>query len=255
MGQRVVSPIVRRAATVVIALIATGCTTTTVRSQSPAATGTDMKFRAIAVAIDEPGVGGEQAERLRRIGTADTLRSKLEGYLRPAGFLDGTLDLRVDVDTFRLPADARWLTGGFKGNDVLGARVGVRRGDESLYDAHVDARLGAGDRSIGANYSADWAHESLVDMLAWEIAWALTGAAGRQGEDAVLDAGKRDDVKHAILILAHRGRLSYAEYAKFAALGKIGVENTALSAKYDACGARKIFTLGLSPCAWEPDYR
>lgn len=249
------SSTIRGAAIAGIALIAAACTTTAIRSQSPATTVDGMKFRAITVGIEESAVEPDQVQRLRQIGTAEALRSKLDGYLRPAGFLDGALDLQVDVDTFRMPVGSRWLTGSFKGNDVLGARIAVRSADQSLYDAHVEAQLGAGDRSVGANYSADWAHGSLVDMLAWEIAWAVTGAAGRQGEDAVLEAGKRDGVKHAVLILAHRGRLSYAEYTKYAALGKIGVENTGLSAKYDACGARKVLTLGLSRCSWEPDYR
>jgi hypothetical protein len=54
---------------------------------------------------------------------------------------------------------------------------------------------------------------------------------------------------------AHRGRLSYGEFAKHSLAGKVGLENTGLSAKYDACGLRKLLTIGLSPCGWDPDYR
>ncbi len=59
----------------------------------------------------------------------------------------------------------------------------------------------------------------------------------------------------ATLILARRGQLSYGEFLKLSAAGKVGVENSALGAKYDACGLRKVLTLGLSSCKWDPDYR
>ncbi len=95
----------------------------------------------------------------------------------------------------------------------------------------------------------------LVDSLAWEIAWDLSWVAGSRQEPKLLEAGKRAGVKRAILVLAHRGGLSYGQFAKYSLAGKVGMENTALAAKYDACGLRKLFTLGLSPCGWDPDYR
>jgi len=231
------------------------CTTTSVREQARRSTAEELRIGEVVIKIDEAAVEADRAQRLREIGTPEAVVRKLNEYLDAAGFLGGELDLAVTLNAFRLPRGARWITGGMKGNDVLGASIAVRRGETAVYAADVEVQLGAGDRSVGANYSADWAHDSLVDMLAWEIAWTLTGVADRRGEDAVLEAGKRDSVKHAILVLAHRGRLSYGEYLKYAALGKIGVENTALAAKYDACGARKLLTLGLSECRWDPDYR
>ncbi len=99
------------------------------------------------------------------------------------------------------------------------------------------------------------AMESLVKSLAWEITWQLSGAADRRNEEEILEAGKADLLKRPIMILAHRGKLSYGEYLKYSAMGIVGVESTALSTKYDACGLRKVFTLGLSPCKWDTDYR
>ena len=57
-----------------------------------------------------------------------------------------------------------------KGNDFLAAEVTVQRGGESVATFDVEQILGAGDRSMAENYSADRALENLIEAAAWSIA-------------------------------------------------------------------------------------
>jgi len=239
-------------------VMSVSCTSVAVRESavSGASQGpSGIRIARVTVDIDHAAVQPDRVARLEEIGTTTALQKKLTEYLGIAELgsdLGG--DLNLQINEFRLPNSARWFTGSFKGNDYLGAAVSLVQSSDVLYRADIRVQLGAGDRSVGANYSADWAHGSLVDMLAWEVAWGLTGVAGH-GENALLLAGKNDGVKRAIIILAHRGLLPYGELVKYAAMGKVGVENSDLGPRYDACALRWIFTLGFSPCRWEPTYR
>jgi hypothetical protein len=248
-------PAAHRILMMLLAIGIPACTTVSVHQSAPSGATQDVRIGRVLVDLDRATLEPDGVTRLEEIGTAAAVERKLGQYLQEGDLLAGDVDLHVRIDAFRLPDGARWLTGSMKGNDVLGAAVTLDRGETVLHRADVRVQLGAGDRSIGANYSADWAHGSMVDMLAWEIAWSVSGVVGGRGDAALLAAGKRDSVKRAILVLGYRGKLTYGELLKYAAMGKIGVENSDLSAKYDACSLRKVATLGLSSCAWDPAYR
>jgi hypothetical protein len=251
--------VVRTGYILVIALAAvfSGCTGVTATDTKLAPDIHQMVIGKIQVAYDARTIAPDRLRRAKEIRLAQTVLKAAGRILSEAGLSSqsGTDTLWIRLNNFRLPRGARWFTAGFKGKDELAALTGVMRGPTPLYSAQVSAQLGSNDRTIGANYSANRALKQLTDMLAWKIAWEFSGANGRRGEEALLATGKREGVKEAILILAQRGQLPYGEFLKFSAAGKVGLENSALATKYDACGLRKVFTLGLSPCKWDPDYR
>jgi len=183
-----------------------------------------FQIRSVEVGIDDASLDPDRAARARDIQLPRALRGKLLEFLVAADFIDevsGGDSLALVVNSFRLPASARWMTGQAKGNDYLGVQLSVERGSERRYATDAIAQIGAGDRSIGANYSANWALESLIDMLSFEIAWNLARVSGR-GEQAVLEKGKQESIMKAIRILKRRGELSQAEIMKYAAIGKVG---------------------------------
>lgn len=232
----------------------TGVRTTEIGSAPSAAAS--VFIGSVEVGYDTNAIARDRLQRAEEIRLARSVETRLRQFLGAAdlGSETGRDHLRLQLNAFRLPRGMRWYTGALKGNDRLGARIQVVRDAANRFGAQVNAQLGAGDRSIAANYSANEARDQLVDMLAWEVAWALTGWNGRRGEDALLDAGKQAGVERAVQVLAHRGQLSYGEFLAYAARGKTGLD-PALSVKYDACGLRKLFTLGLSSCEFDPDYR
>jgi len=133
----------------------------------------------------------------------------------------GSDTLRIVVDRFRLPASGtRWATAQAKGNDSLGVEVSVLRDGQALATFHVEHTIGAGDRSIAENYSADRALENLVEAVAWSIAHELTPFEERRG---IFEIGKREQIERAIEMLEICGELSYAEATKYGALGKLSI--------------------------------
>jgi len=131
----------------------------------------------------------------------------------------GSDGVRIEIDRFRLPADGtRWATAQAKGNDYLGAQVSLVREGASVASFHVEHTIGAGDRSIAENYSANRTLENLVEAVAWSVAHALTPFEERR---PIFEIGKREQVERAIEMLELCGELGYAEAAKYGALGKI----------------------------------
>jgi hypothetical protein len=94
------------------------------------------------------------------------------------------------------------------------------REGQSLATFQVEHTIGAGDRSIAENYSADRALENLVAAVAWSVAHELTQFEERRG---ILEIGKREQIERAIEMLELCGELSYAETLKYSALGKISI--------------------------------
>ena len=129
--------------------------------------------------------------------------------------------VRIEIDRFRLPAGGtRWATAQAKGNDYLGAQVSVLREGEIVASFHVEHTIGAGDRSIAENYSADRTLENLMEAVAWSVAHTLTPFEERRH---IFDIGKREQVERAIDMLERCGELSYAETMKYGSLGKISL--------------------------------
>jgi hypothetical protein len=145
----------------------------------------------------------------------------LEEWMTETGRWGGPDTVRIEIDRFRLPAaGTRWATAQAKGNDYLGAEVSVMRDGQSLATFHVEHTIGAGDRSIAENYSADRALENLVEAVAWSVAYELTPFEERRG---IFEIGKREQIERAIEMLELCGELSYAETMKYSALGKISL--------------------------------
>lgn len=232
-------------------LVSIGCTasrTVPVRTLGT----TELVLGNVAVVLDA-ALPEDRARSAVEVGLGDRVSAKVIAYLRAAGLWSPSAAdrLEIDIDRFRLPRVARWMTGQLKGNDNLGGQIRILKDEGKLDVGHAFVQLGAGDRSIGANYSADWALGSLVDQFSWEVVWALTGIAG-EGEAPLLEAGKESGIEKAVNVLGNRGMLSYGEAAKFAASGKL---DASVAAKYDACSARAVFTVGLSKCKWDQTYR
>ena len=254
-----ISPIILGAVLLGLAMatLLGGCTGTKTTHTRIAAGAQQIVVGRVQIAYDTRAIATDRVRRAKQIRLAEAIEEKVWQYVQSAELASerGTDTLWIQLNGFRLPRSGRWASGGFKGKDELAALTVVVRGRAPLFSTQVSAQLGANDKTIAANYSANRAMSELVNMLAWEIAWQLTRVNDRKAEAALLEAGERAGVKRAILILAHRGQLSYGDFARHSLAGRVGVENTALGAKYDACALRKIATLGLSPCQWDPDYR
>jgi hypothetical protein len=108
-----------------------------------------------------------------------------------------------------------------KGNDYLGAEVFlIREGEEPAQHFHVEHTIGAGDRSIAENYSANRALENLIEHVAWSIVLEMTPMDERMPVYAI---GKREQIERAIEELESCGQLSYGEMVKYGVLGKISI--------------------------------
>ena len=129
----------------------------------------------------------------------------------------GTDTLDVELTAFRLPgAGSRWLTGPLKGNDELACLIAVRSTDGAVIaSGEVRTELGAMDRSIGEDYSAEFALDNMIDNLAWRIVFDLTPAGH---DDRILNIAKEEGVVPAIQELGWRGELSYGEVLKYSAV-------------------------------------
>jgi hypothetical protein len=171
-----------------------------------------------AYAVDLPE---DRAARAREYEVAPDVARLVERWMTETGRWGGTDIVRIEVDRFRLPAvDSRQITGPAKGNDNLGARVSVLREGSRLASFHAEHTLGAGDRSIAENTSADRAVENLVEAVAWSVAHELTPFEERR---EIFEIGKREQIERAIEMLELCGELSYAETVKYSALGKINI--------------------------------
>ena len=119
-----------------------------------------------------------------------------------------------------------------KGNDLLDAQVAVLQGGESLTVFDVEQVLGAGDRSVAENYSANQALENLVEAVAWSIAYEVSPRGAR---GTLLDIGKREGIKRAIQLLYDCRELSLAEEMKYSTLGKIRANFGRLGRRPEFC--------------------
>jgi len=98
------------------------------------------------------------------------------------------------------------------------------REESVLATFHVVHTLGAGDRSVAENYSADHALENLIEAVAWSVAHSLTPFEKRR---PIFEIGKREQIERAINLLEQCGELSYAETLKYSSLGKISASTAA----------------------------
>ncbi len=212
---------------VAMAAVGLACTTTTVEGGVDPARAPALGVGAIEVEYGE-GLPPDRARRSKELGIAEQLAGRVERWMSEAGTWGGSDRVLVSLDRFRLPASGRWATGQAQGNDYLGVAVEVMRGEDRIASFDVEHRIGAADRSIAENYSADRALENLVDAVAWSILYETSGDDDRE---AVFEIGKREQVERAIEMLERCGKLSYAEATKFAALGKLGID-TAAGAEY-----------------------
>ena len=158
----------------------------------------------------------DRKQRAEYNSVAQRLESKVREWLDATQLSSGDNGLEIGLTEFRLPASGtRWTTAQFKGNDYLDSSVAVRGAEGAVIaSAGVRAQLGAMDRSIGENYSADFALDNLLDNLAWRIVFELS-PPGR--DDLLLTLAKEKGVVPAIQELGWRGELSYGEVLKYSA--------------------------------------
>lgn len=206
-----------------------GCTSTQIGgSLLGAEEARDLRLGAVEVRY----AGSVPPERITlgtRLDLSETLDGRIESWLQETGRWGGPDALAVEIDQFRLPGiGTRWISGSMKGNDYLGAGVTVTRAGNPVAKFHVEHTIGAGDRSIAENYSADRALENLVDAVAWAIVHAVTPFEQRK---PIFEIGKREQVEQAIELLELCGELSYAEATKYGVLGKLSVA-TGAGAEY-----------------------
>jgi hypothetical protein len=124
-----------------------------------------------------------------------------------------------------------------KGNDYLGVDVSIIPEEgEAAQSFHVEHTIGAGDRSIAENYSANRALENLIEHVAWSIVLEVTPMDRRMPIYAI---GKREQIERAIEELERCGQLSYVEMTKYGALGKVSI---GLAAGAEARRAKWIFS-------------
>jgi hypothetical protein len=209
--------------TAVVALLAilgaaSACTTTQV-------SGINEQVTTYAIGKVSGSYGSDlAADRVQRAGQhriVESIGEHVERWMREAGTWDGPDELRVSVDRFRLPNKARWMSGQMKGNDYLGAEVFlISEGEEPAQSFRVEHTIGAGDRSIAENYSANRALENLIEHVAWSIVIEVTPMDERMPVYAI---GKREQIERAIEELELCGQLSYAEMLKYSALGKVSI--------------------------------
>ncbi|MDH3519983.1 MAG: hypothetical protein OEM49_05945 [Myxococcales bacterium] len=199
--------------------------------QSTACTGTQVEghrpeieaIRSFRIgAADTTYAADLPADRLARANQhqiVEQVARLVEDWMTETQRWGGSDRVRIEIDSFRLPdAGTRWMTGQAKGNDFLGANVSVLREDQVLATFHVEHTIGAGDRSVAENYSADRALENLVEAVAWSVAHELTPFEARR---PIFEIGKREQIERAIEMLERCGELSYAETLKYTTLGKI----------------------------------
>ena len=89
-----------------------------------------------------------------------------------------------------------------------------------LTTIHVEHTIGSNDQSVGERYSANHALENLVEAVAWSVAHTLTPFEERR---TIFGVGKREQIERAIDMLEVCGELSYSEFFKYKALGKLSV--------------------------------
>jgi len=197
------------------------CTSTTVTGDRPEL----EEVQTFRIGSTETGYSddlpADRASRAREHRVALHIARLLEEWMAETERWGGPDTVRIVVDRFRLPAaGTRWATAQAKGNDYLGAAVSVLRDGQVLATFQVEHTIGAGDRSVAENYSADRALENLVEAVAWSIAHELTPFEERRG---IFEIGKREQIERAIEMLELCGELTYAETIKYSALGKISV--------------------------------
>ena len=158
----------------------------------------------------------DRTQRAESNSIAQRLESKVRQWLDATQLSPGDNQLEIELTEFRLPASGtRWLTAQFKGNDDLGSSVAVRGADGTVIaSGGVRTQLGAMDRSLGENYSADFALDNMLDNLAWRIVFELTPPGQ---DDPLLKMAKEQGVVPAIQELGWRGELSYGEALKYSA--------------------------------------
>jgi hypothetical protein len=198
------------------------CTSTQVVGDRPEL----EEVQSFRIGSIETGYGMDlAADRIARTHehrVASEVARLLEEWLTETERWGGADTVRIEVERFRLPASGtRWATAQAKGNDYLGAEVSVLREGQPLARFQVEHTIGAGDRSIAENYSADRALENLLEAVAWSVAHELTPFEERRG---IFEVGKREQIERAIEMLELCGELSYAEAAKYGALGKISLK-------------------------------
>ena len=159
----------------------------------------------------------DRKQRAEENSIAQRLESEVRQWLDATQLSSGENRLEIEVTEFWLPASGtRWMTAQLKGNDYLNSSVAVRGAEGAVIaSAGVRTQLGAMDRSLGENYSADFALENLLDNLAWRIVFELTPPGH---DDLLLKLAKEKGVVPAIQELGWRGGLSYGELLKYSAL-------------------------------------
>ena len=209
-----------RAFSLICALLATfgvACSTTTAGRRAAAPDHrllTPLPIGPVSVRYSD-GLAVDRRQRAQENSVAPRLESNIRHLLEATGLSPGDNRLEVELTEFRLPASGtRWMTGQLKGNDYLDSSVTVRGVEGSpIVIGDVRAQLGAMDRSIGENFSADFALKNLLDNLGWRIVFELT-PPGR--DDAILKLGKEMGIVPAIQELGWRGGLTYGEAVKYA---------------------------------------
>ena len=210
------------------------CTTTQV-------SGIDERVMSYAVGKVSGSYGSDLAtdrvQRAKQHRIVDSIGEHVERWMREAGTWAGPDELHVSVDRFRLPDKVRWMTAQAKGNDYLGAEVFlIRKGEESAQRFRIEHTIGAGDRSIAENYSANRALENLIEHVAWSIVLEVTPMDERMPVYAI---GKREQIERAIENLEICGQLSYVEMLKYSTLGKVSI---GLAAGAEARRAKWMFS-------------
>lgn len=201
------------------------CTSTQVSGQAERS----EEARTFQIGSRESGysesLAADRMARAQEHRIAEQIARLVEQWMIETERWGGTDRVRIAVDRFRLPASGtRWITAQAKGNDYLGAQVSVLHEGAVVATFHVEHTIGAGDRSIAENYSADRALENLVKAVAWSVVHELTPFEQRR---PIFEIGKREQVERAIEMLELCGELSYAETTKYSALGKISMETAA----------------------------
>ena len=220
----------------------TACTSTRVSRD-----GKELeKVRTFQIGLTETGYGeslaADRIARAREHQIVEEIARLVEQWMIETERWGGPDRVRIEIDSFRLPAGMRWATAQAKGNDYLGAQVSVLREGAIVATFHVKHTIGAGDRSIAENYSANRALENLVEAVAWSVAHTLTPFEERR---PIFDIGKREQVERAIEMLELCGELSYAEAIKYGALGKISM---ATASGAEARRLKRVFGGKLQRC-------
>lgn len=201
------------------------CTSVDVSHRLTLPAGASPVQVASVVAHYGKGLQVDRRERAEENNIAGRVAQLVEAWMKESGQWGGADSVAIEISEFRLPASGtRWLTGQLKGNDYLGATVIVSRDAAPLTQFQVTQTLGAMDRSIGENYSADWALDNLIEAVAWSIAFELTPVPQRA---KILDIGKREEVQAAIDENHRCGRLSFMEGVKYSALGLLSFSTAA----------------------------